>query len=149
MIKVIKLILPCFLVKFLKHFLIKFKSNQPVHLFDVFGFDIYQDTNGLNYKKFVGKKLNDKLDSVDGRVFSTMKRYVSNGSVSIDVGASIGLMSLVMSKLVGYTGKVLSFEPDPVSFGLLRRNVHSNILNGNIQMFHQRNCSCKNQITRQ
>lgn len=109
------------------------KGKIPVHVTNVFGFDIYQNVNDIiNYKNFSGKNFEEVSGSTDGRVFSAMSKYITKDSVAIDVGANIGLMTLAMSKLVGNKGKVLSFEPGPVSYGLLRRNVYSNVLNGNV-----------------
>lgn len=43
--------------------------------------------------------------------------------VFYDLGANIGLFSLLAARLVGKTGKVYSFEPDAEAAGRLRRNV--------------------------
>jgi FkbM family methyltransferase len=132
---ILKKIIPSPLLKILSIIINYYKADPKVHLKDVFGFDIYQNSNDiLNYEKYVGREINENLNDVDGRIFITMEKYISSGSVAIDVGANIGLMSLVMSKLVGKTGNVLSFEPGPVSYGLLRRNIYSNVLNGNVDI---------------
>ena len=131
--KYIKDLLPVSFKKHLKKYLKPFFPKIPVHLKNVLGFDIYQNTSDIiNYKKFINKSIEDVNESLDGRVFTTMKKFVKEGSVAIDAGANIGLMSLILSKLVGNKGKVFSFEPGPVSFGLLRRNVYSNGIKSNI-----------------
>jgi FkbM family methyltransferase len=129
-----KKIIKRFLPKAFKKAIYKLIRRTPVHIKDVFGFDLYQISDGINYKKFCGKSFIDVQDTVDGRIFYTMNRYITKDSVAIDVGANIGLMTLAMSKLVGTGGRVYSFEPGPVSFGLLRRNVYSNLLNGNVSI---------------
>ena len=48
------------------------------------------------------------------------------GDTFIDIGANIGYYTVVASKVVGDTGRVIAFEPDPVSFALLKRNVEEN-----------------------
>lgn len=48
------------------------------------------------------------------------------GMVFYDLGANIGLFSLLGARLVGPTGKVFSFEPDPEVAARLRRNVERN-----------------------
>ena len=48
------------------------------------------------------------------------------GDVFIDVGANIGYYTVVASKVVGPTGHVFAFEPDPASFAILERNVREN-----------------------
>ena len=42
-----------------------------------------------------------------------MKAYLKPGDTFIDIGANEGMISLLASSLVGRTGKVLSFEPNP------------------------------------
>jgi FkbM family methyltransferase len=48
------------------------------------------------------------------------------GMVFYDLGANIGLFSLIAARLVGPTGKVISFEPDPEAAARLRRNIVRN-----------------------
>ncbi len=48
------------------------------------------------------------------------------GDVVVDVGANVGYFTLIASQLVGDTGQVWAFEPDPDAFDLLRRNVELN-----------------------
>lgn len=46
---------------------------------------------------------------------------VSPGAVCFDVGAAGGIYALVLSRLVGPSGRVFAFEPRPRSFAFLRR----------------------------
>jgi FkbM family methyltransferase len=48
------------------------------------------------------------------------------GMVFYDLGANVGLFSLLAARLVGTNGKVFSFEPDPETAGRLRRHVARN-----------------------
>jgi len=48
------------------------------------------------------------------------------GMVFYDLGANIGLFSLLAARLVGSTGQVISFEPDPDSAERLERNIARN-----------------------
>jgi len=48
------------------------------------------------------------------------------GMVFYDLGANIGLFSLLAARLVGSTGQVISFEPDPDSALRLERNIERN-----------------------
>ncbi len=52
--------------------------------------------------------------------------FVQEGMVAVDVGANIGLWSVVLARKVGPGGKVYSFEPSRESFGRLRRNLQLN-----------------------
>lgn len=51
---------------------------------------------------------------------------IKPGFTAIDVGANIGIYSLVMAKLVGYHGKVVSFEPATESFASLIDHIQRN-----------------------
>ena len=48
------------------------------------------------------------------------------GDVVVDVGANIGYYTLLFVRLVGDTGRVYAFEPDPANFALLQKNVWAN-----------------------
>lgn len=42
-----------------------------------------------------------------------MKQFIKKGDTVLDIGAHLGFYTLLMSKLVGDTGKVCAFEPNP------------------------------------
>ena len=46
--------------------------------------------------------------------------------VAVDIGAHVGYFSLLLGKLVGRSGKVYSFEPEPDNHSLLRENIRMN-----------------------
>jgi len=48
------------------------------------------------------------------------------GDIFLDVGANIGLVSLVASQLVGLPGRVYAFEPVPGTIALLEQNIALN-----------------------
>jgi FkbM family methyltransferase len=50
------------------------------------------------------------------------------GDVVVDVGAYIGRHTLIASKRVGKSGKVIAIEPDPKNFEILKHNVQANQL---------------------
>ncbi len=54
------------------------------------------------------------------------KSILRSGDCVIDVGANLGWYTIVGARLVGPEGRVLSFEPDPYNFGLLKDNVTKN-----------------------
>ena len=58
------------------------------------------------------------LDLFSERVFP--------GATVIDVGANVGMYSMVASRLVGPQGTVLAYEPDPLTFRILRQNLEKN-----------------------
>ena len=50
------------------------------------------------------------------------------GDNVVDVGAHIGLYTIIAAKRVGPTGKVIAIEPDPENCNLLKRNMELNRL---------------------
>lgn len=56
-----------------------------------------------------------------------VRHLVRQGETVIDIGAHVGTFALPLAYSVGWTGKVLAFEPNPASVELLRLNV---VLNG-------------------
>jgi FkbM family methyltransferase len=55
-----------------------------------------------------------------------LRRLVRPGMHVIDVGANIGLYSLLLARLAEPGGSVLAFEPEPNLFAVLRENCLSN-----------------------
>jgi len=49
-----------------------------------------------------------------------LRRTLSPGDVAVDVGANIGIYTQLLSRWVGPTGLVHSFEPSPKNFGRLQ-----------------------------
>lgn len=59
------------------------------------------------------------------------KRLMDPGGVAIDVGANVGAHTLTLANLVGASGRVLAFEPNPA----IRKRLQTNIqLNGMSQV---------------
>ena len=55
-------------------------------------------------------------------------KLVRPGMLAFDVGAHSGYFTLILSRLVGETGKVISFEPQPRPSNDLRRHIELNNL---------------------
>ncbi len=64
-----------------------------------------------------------------------IKSQLRAGDFAVDVGANLGWFTVVMARLVGSTGSVASFEPEPRNFELLRRNVEENNVAGVCNLF--------------
>jgi FkbM family methyltransferase len=56
-------------------------------------------------------------------VCEALWRLCGTGETAVDVGANIGVMTSLLSKRVGETGQVVSFEAHPEIFQQLARNV--------------------------
>lgn len=57
-----------------------------------------------------------------------MRHYLSEGDGFIDIGANVGVYTLLAASLVGKTGRVDSFEPGAAAFVRLQENVGLNNL---------------------
>lgn len=64
--------------------------------------------------------------SDNASVFPIYKRYASPNSVALDVGANIGIHTLVLSRCVGRHGRVISFEPSTRIYQRLITNLEVN-----------------------
>lgn len=70
----------------------------------------------------------------DFRKMSFIKRYLRPGDTSRDVGANVGVYTLLAASLVGPTGTVHAFEPRPKALGYLYENISLNKLR-NVQVY--------------
>ena len=65
-----------------------------------------------------------------------MRKNLKPGDTFLDLGAGIGYHTVIISKIVGDKGRVISFEPDPNYFKLLKKNAKENDCN-NITPFQK------------
>lgn len=59
-------------------------------------------------------------------VTEQMLRHIRPGMTAVDVGANLGYFTLLMADLVGSSGRVLAFEPNPVLADCTRRSIEVN-----------------------
>jgi FkbM family methyltransferase len=71
----------------------------------------------------MGLSVNGSYESAETQI---VMENIKPGEVVLDIGANIGYYTLLFARLVGPEGRVISFEPDPQSFALLKRNVQAN-----------------------
>jgi FkbM family methyltransferase len=64
--------------------------------------------------------------SYEFRSISHFSRLISEGALVIDIGAHVGLYSLIAAHRVGATGMVIAVEPNPGNLARLRRNIEIN-----------------------
>lgn len=95
--------------------------DPPQRILTRYGFDIIITT---------------KHDAIDNELYlygtyeagtlHIIKECLEEGDIFIDVGANIGLMSLLGASKVGKQGSVYAFEPAPEIFNLLQTNISIN-----------------------
>jgi len=94
-------------------------SNLQTDYAEVFGNKLFLSKKGLalsisHYGTY--EELESKI----------MEEKIEMGNIVVDVGANIGLHTLNMARIVGKTGQVFAFEPDPSNFEILKKNVKIN-----------------------
>ena len=63
--------------------------------------------------------------SYEKETVKLVKQLIKPGMTVLDIGAHVGYYTKLFSKLVGNTGRVIAFEPHPLHFTLLCKNVWS------------------------
>lgn len=87
-----------------------------------------------DYTEIEGRKMYlDKNDSLKLSLYpyaaeqtAFFKKHVKKGDVVLDLGANIGYFTCLFAQLVGDSGKVFAFEPEPNNFKILKKNVEIN-----------------------
>lgn len=73
---------------------------------------------------------------LDPKITWICKQLVRSGDTVLDIGANIGMVTLGLSKLVGDTGKIHAFEPNPELQLILQHTMERNkILNVRLHPF--------------
>jgi FkbM family methyltransferase len=93
---------------------------------------------GLSYKMRISpREVSDNewdFDRGERDFAEALKIHLHPGETALDVGAHFGEFTLVLSKILGPTGRVLSFEPEASAYQRLVDHVKLNGLT-NVQMF--------------
>lgn len=66
------------------------------------------------------------VGELDRKITWVCRRIVRNGDHVLDIGANLGLVTMILAKLVGPSGRVDSFEPIPAMCDLIERAVERN-----------------------
>jgi FkbM family methyltransferase len=59
----------------------------------------------------------------DRKITWLCRRFLGPGDTALDIGANLGVVTLAMAKLVGSSGRVHAFEPNPHMQGLLKQSI--------------------------
>jgi len=90
--------------------LLKFKMSK-------YGFEFYCRNNKDDFKVMTIHE-----DDI-------IERFLpKDGDIVVDIGAHIGLYTIISSKRVGFNGKVIAIEAHPENFEILNRNIQLNQL---------------------
>ena len=84
-----------------------------------FGFKMYIDSRDLRSLKDAFLK-----PDYENKMYETFNHFLKPGMSVVDLGAHIGLFTIIAAQKVGGRGKVYSFEPMPRCFELLQKNVN-------------------------
>jgi FkbM family methyltransferase len=82
---------------------------------------------------FIGAVIAD-TKSYEPYVTEEIRRLLKPGMTFIDIGANIGYFALLAAALVGPTGKVYAFEPNPDNCRMVEMSIEANSF-ANIQLF--------------
>lgn len=93
------------------------------------GFKVFTDKNDDDDFFIYGFKKHNDIKKV-------IEQYVKKGDVTIDIGANVGKISLLLSKQVGDNGKVFSFEPEQTNYNTIQKNIEINNIK-NIQVIQK------------
>lgn len=67
-------------------------------------------------------------------IAASFRKYIGSGDTVVDIGANIGMHTVLASSLVGPSGTVIACEPDPQSLVLLSKCVITNRLS-NVKVY--------------
>lgn len=91
-------------------------SYVPTRAF--WGDTIYADPS-----EAIGRSIHD-TGLYDLSLTETVCLLLKDGDTVLDIGANIGYVSLLMSRLIGKSGSVFAFEPNPAILPVLESNIH-------------------------
>ncbi|MBI3312896.1 MAG: FkbM family methyltransferase [Candidatus Omnitrophica bacterium] len=69
-----------------------------------------------------------KINLANSFEIKLIENFCRSGMSAVDIGANIGFYSMMFSRAVGPEGKVWAFEPDPLNFSMLERNLSQNAI---------------------
>ena len=81
--------------------------------------------NGAQFR--IGANQRHRMGEVyDPEVAAYLEAHIRPGAICFDVGANVGVYALQFARWTGPTGRVVAFEPNPVSAGVLTEHIRMN-----------------------
>jgi len=106
-------------VRFIDKFSLRFRAKyKPDFIITNEGHKIYLDKNDVLHLS-----IHQDFEPLETKV---LENNIKKGDVVLDLGANIGVHTLLLAKLVGENGRIYAFEPDPGNFKLLKKNINAN-----------------------
>jgi methyltransferase, FkbM family len=82
------------------------------------------DGTRVKFRPFCPGEAGVIVDIFEHELYASLD--LKEGEIVFDVGAHIGAFTIKAAKIVGETGNVLSFEPHPGNFAMLKENIEMN-----------------------
>jgi FkbM family methyltransferase len=91
--------------------------------------DGFKLSGGVEHRGYLYRCAHGNVEELTRRLY---REAVAPGMLVLDIGAYLGLYSLIAARELGGGGSVLAFEPDPRTFPRLVENIAMNRLTGRI-----------------
>lgn len=89
---------------------------------------VQADVDGARYELHLGELIDLALylQQFEPDVRAAIRRLTKPGMTVLDIGANMGAHTLLLSSLVGPTGRVVAFEPTDFAYAKLQKNLSLN-----------------------
>ncbi len=114
-------------------------NTKPIYSFleaITFGQGLHKTINGVSVK-LPAKYIRYFPSNYEKENFAFLKSCCGEGATILDIGAHIGLFSVVAAKIAGEYGKIFSFEPAPTTVPVLNQTIRINELGNMINPVNQ------------
>jgi len=74
--------------------------------------------------------------SYEPLIIDLIKKNIDRERDAINVGANIGIFTVLIAQLINKNKKVLAIEPTPLAFNYLGKNINRNLLNEKVILFN-------------
>ncbi|HEV2419179.1 MAG TPA: FkbM family methyltransferase [Terriglobia bacterium] len=100
----------------IKSFLIRFSASDGLILTQIYGHSVFVPSSPNLVESYIRRPF-------EPYTLQLFKSAIKPGAIVLDIGAHLGVYSLVAAFSMRLEGQVFAFEPDPTNFQILRRNI--------------------------